>query len=141
MPVRPGAIVASAIGNLGVVSNRFLAVPPAAAPARAARVLTLLSIVGAGACGGLIGFAVTDLSCSNGCTVKAGLIGVAGAIGAAGGVAVVAVLALRAMAEWGATRTPRRIDGTGPDQEPGSGRGRPRNGPGRAETDGLAAPK
>ena len=70
-----------------------------------------------GACGGLIGYAVTDLSCDEGCPATAGAVGLAGAIAAAVGVAVVAVLALRAMAEWQAVRTARRVG------EPGRGRG------------------
>lgn len=87
---------------------------PAAAPSRTARALALAAIVAAGACGGLIGFAVTDLSCDGGCAVAAGLVGLAGAVAAALGVAVVAVLALRAMSEWQAVRTARRIGETEP---------------------------
>lgn len=65
-----------------------------------ARVLAVVAILVAGLCGGLIGFAVTDISCTDGCTTTAGFAGVASAIFGAGGVAIVAVLALRAMAEW-----------------------------------------
>ena len=71
-----------------------------AAPGIGARALGLIAIVIAGLCGGLIGYAVTDLQCDDGCTVLAGVVGVAGAVAAAGGVAVVVVLTLRAMAEW-----------------------------------------
>ncbi|MDG2427267.1 MAG: hypothetical protein P8M16_02465 [Acidimicrobiales bacterium] len=74
-----------------------------AEPSTLARVLALLAIVVAGTCGGLVGHAVTDLQCSEGCPTLAGLIGVSGAILAASGVGLVAVLALRAMAEWQAT--------------------------------------
>ncbi len=74
--------------------------PESAAPSVPARVLALLAIVIAGLCGGLIGYAVTDLQCSDSCTTAAGAIGVLSATGAALGVAVVAVLTLRAMAEW-----------------------------------------
>ncbi len=58
-------------------------------------------IVIAGLCGGLIGYAVTDLQTSGRRRpVLVGLGALLGAVVAAGGVAVVAVLALRAMAEW-----------------------------------------
>lgn len=85
----------------------------AAAPSWAARALALIAIAAAGACGGLIGFAVTDLSCDGGCPAAAGAVGLAGAVAAAVGVAVVAVLALRATAEWRAVRTARRVGGPG----------------------------
>ena len=75
-----------------------------AAPPILARVLALLAIVVAGLCGGLIGYAVMDLQCEDGCTTTAGIVGVLSAAGAAFGVAIVAVLALRAMAEWEATQ-------------------------------------
>lgn len=58
------------------------------------------SIVVAGACGALIGWAVTDLQCSGSCTVQQGLGALVGAAAAAGGVAVIVVLALQALAEW-----------------------------------------
>ena len=54
----------------------------------------------AGLCGGLIGYAVTDLQTTGDAPVLVGLGALLGAVVAAGGVAVVAVLALRAMAEW-----------------------------------------
>jgi hypothetical protein len=70
-------------------------------PSTGARVLAFLSILVGGLCGGLIGYAVTDLQCTDGCGgAKAGLGALVGALMAAGGVAVVAVLVLRAMAEW-----------------------------------------
>lgn len=80
--------------------------PPveSAAPPVLARVLALLAIVVAGLCGGLIGFAVMDLQCDDGCTTTAGIVGVLTAAGTAFGVAIVAVLTLRAMAEWEATQ-------------------------------------
>lgn len=74
--------------------------PTSAAPSLAVRLLGVAAIIIAGVCGGLIGYAVTDLQCDGDCTILAGLIGLAGAIGAAGGVAVVVVLTMRAMAEW-----------------------------------------
>jgi len=71
-----------------------------ALPSTTARVLAFAAIVVAGICGGLIGWAVTDLQCTDGCPVLAGAVGVASAALAAGGVAIVAVLTLRAMTEW-----------------------------------------
>ena len=72
----------------------------AAAPSAPARGLAFGSIIVGGVCGGLIGFAFTDLQCDDGCTAWAGLSGVVGAIVGAIGVAIVAVLVLRAMDEW-----------------------------------------
>ena len=76
------------------------AVPPDSSPSPAARVLAFSAIIVAGACGGLIGFAVMDLSCDGGCTTAAGLVGLGTAVGAAVGTGIVAVLTLRAAAEW-----------------------------------------
>ncbi len=73
---------------------------PAAAPSRAARGLAFGSIVIGGLCGGLIGYAFTDLQCDDGCTALAGLGALVGALAGAIGVAIVAVLVLRAMDEW-----------------------------------------
>jgi hypothetical protein len=64
-------------------------------------VLAFTAIVVGGLCGGLIGYAVADLQCVEGCGgTRAGIGAVVGAVVAAAGVAVVAVLVLRAMAEW-----------------------------------------
>jgi hypothetical protein len=87
--------------------------PPSAAPPLGARVAAFAAIVVAGVCGGLIGYAVTDLGCGGDCKVTAGGIGLGSALLAAVGVAVVSVLVLRAMGEWSATpehlrRTRRR---------------------------------
>jgi hypothetical protein len=73
---------------------------PAATPSTPVRALAFASIVIAGICGGLIGYAFTDLQCEDGCTAAAGLGGVIGAVIGAVGVAIVAVLVLRAMDEW-----------------------------------------
>ena len=63
--------------------------------------MAFLAILAAGATGGFIGYAVTDLQCHNECsTAVPGIGGMVGAVMGAVGVAVVAVLALRAMAEW-----------------------------------------
>jgi hypothetical protein len=71
-----------------------------ALPSVGARVLAFSAIIIAGICGGLIGYAFTDLQCEGNCTVPSGLSAIIGAVVAAGGVAVVVVLALRAMGEW-----------------------------------------
>lgn len=78
-----------------------------AAPPLGARLLALVSILVAGASGGLIGYRVTQLQCDDGCTALAGIVGVVAAVAAAVGVAVVAVLTLRAMAEWEAAEAAR----------------------------------
>jgi hypothetical protein len=83
--------------------------PATAAPPLYARILAVVAIVVAGLCGGLIGFAVMDLQCEDGCTTYAGLIGLGAATLAAGGVAIVAVLTLRAMSEWEATEAQRAV--------------------------------
>ena len=76
------------------------AAPNTAAPPVLARALALVAILIAGLSGGLIGYAVTDLQCNDGCVATAGTVGVLSAAGAAIGVAIVAVLTMRAMAEW-----------------------------------------
>jgi hypothetical protein len=74
--------------------------PGPSGPSAGARLLAFGAIVVAGACGGLIGWAVTDLQCTGDCDTAVGIGGVAGAVLAAGGVAVLAVLVLRALGEW-----------------------------------------
>lgn len=69
-----------------------------AVPSSGARILAFLAICVAGLCGGLIGWAVTDLQTDGSLAPAIG--GLVGAVAAAGGVAIVAVLALRAMTEW-----------------------------------------
>ena len=101
---------------------------PSALPSVAARALAFIAIVLGGLCGGLIGYAVTDLQCGTpeaavevdsdgrpvegaaiperdpddaaGCRTLAAVGGLVGAAVGAGGVAVISVLVLRAMAEW-----------------------------------------
>ncbi len=73
---------------------------PSALPSTGARVLAFLAIIVGGACGGLIGYAVTDLQCGGDCTTLSGVGGLIGAVVGAIGVGVVSVLALRAMSEW-----------------------------------------
>jgi hypothetical protein len=71
-----------------------------ALPSTGARVLAFLAILIGGICGGLIGYAITDLQCAGDCGTGKGIGGLVGALIGAIGVAVVAVLALRAMGEW-----------------------------------------
>jgi hypothetical protein len=74
--------------------------PASALPPVLARALAFVAILVGGACGGVIGAAVTDLQCTGDCTNPSALGGLFGAIVGAAGVAVVAVLGLRAMGEW-----------------------------------------
>lgn len=80
-------------------------------PTPLARVAAVAAIVVAGACGGLIGWAVADLQCTGACGAPQSAGAVVGAALAAGGVAVIAVLALQALAEWRAQEGRRRPEG------------------------------
>jgi hypothetical protein len=73
---------------------------PGGLPSRVAYVLAFLSVVFAGAFGGIIGYGLVDIGCDGDCgfAVFGGLV-VGGLIGAVG-VGVVAALVLRAMSEW-----------------------------------------
>lgn len=77
--------------------------PRSALPGRRARVVATLAILLAGVCGGLIGYALVDVSCSGDCGWQLGLGALVGAVASAGGVAVVTSLTLRAMHEWRTT--------------------------------------
>ena len=76
------------------------AVPRSALPGRRARAVAMLAILLAGVCGGLIGYALVDVSCSGDCGWQLGVGTFVGAVASASGVAVVATLTLRAMHEW-----------------------------------------
>ena len=91
-------------------------VAPSALPSTGARALAFASILLAGACGGLIGWAITDLQCEGACTAPTGIGMLVGALIGAGGVAIIAMLGLRAMAEWKAIERQRR-HGVAPDAE------------------------
>jgi hypothetical protein len=73
---------------------------PGGLPSRGAYVFAFVSVVFAGAFGGIIGYGLVDIACHGSCgaAVIGGLF--AGALIAAGGVGVIAVLVLRAMSEW-----------------------------------------
>lgn len=87
-----------------------------ALPGRRARAVAALAILLAGVCGGLIGYALVDVSCTGDCGWQLGVGTLVGAVASASGVAVVASLTLRASHEWrsgrraasGATRRPVR---------------------------------
>ncbi len=81
-----------------------------ARPSSSARLLTVASVLVAGVCGGLIGWAVADLQCSGDCTVQTGIGGLIGAVLAAAGTALICVLAIQAMAEWREQEGRRRVD-------------------------------
>jgi hypothetical protein len=83
-----------------VVDELPVTVTPMSGPSKPSQALAFSSIILGGACGGLIGFAFTDLQCSGSCTSASGLSALIGAVVGAGGVGVVSILALRAMNEW-----------------------------------------
>jgi hypothetical protein len=95
---------------------------PTALPSVTARVLGFVAILLAGAAGGFIGYAFTDLQCHGSCATPDAIGAVIGAVVGAIGVAIVVVLALRAMGEW--RSTPRRV--TGPDRPAIAPQKRPR---------------
>jgi len=74
--------------------------PRSALPGRRARAVATLAILLAGVCGGLIGYALVDVSCTGECNWQQGVGALVGAAVGASGVAVVASLTLRAMHEW-----------------------------------------
>jgi hypothetical protein len=120
---------------------------PTALPSVTARALAFLAILLGGLCGGLIGYAVTDLQCGTpevvvplddagqpvpgaqvperdeddeaGCRTLASIGGLVGAALGAGGVAIVSVLVLRAMAEWR-----RELEVDDPDDDDAAAPGR-----------------
>jgi hypothetical protein len=104
VPEPPGAIPSPPVDDEparnGSSDRRDGTLVPGGLPSRCAYVLAFLSVVVAGAFGGIIGYGLVDIS-ANGDAGAASLVGlvVGGLIGAIG-VGVVAVLVLRAMAEW-----------------------------------------
>jgi hypothetical protein len=73
---------------------------PPGLPSRTAYLLAFLSVVIAGALGGIIGFGLVDVSCEGDCELAKVSGTFVGSVVAAVGVGVVAVLVLRAMSEW-----------------------------------------
>ena len=101
-------------------------------PSPLARGIGFAAILLAGAAGGFIGYAVTDLQCSGDCAVNTGIGGLVGAVFAAIGVGIVVQLALKAMHEW---RTVQASGGAAAERQrqrarerraPAESRGRPR---------------
>ena len=85
-------------------SKRTLELPKAdhlfTSPPRHIQVFSFVAILIGGLCGGLIGYAFTDLQCSEGCSNLSGISAIIGALIGAGGVGIVSVLVLRAVTEW-----------------------------------------
>jgi hypothetical protein len=104
VPEPPAAIPSPAVNDEparnGSSEGHDGALVPGGLPSRGAYALAFLSVVVAGAFGGIIGYGLVDIGCTGDCglAVVVGLV-VGGLIGAIG-VGVVAVLVLRAMAEW-----------------------------------------
>jgi len=78
-------------------------------PSVKARILAIVAIVVSGLCGGLVGYAVTDLQCEKGCDALSGSVGLGSALLAAAGVSVVTNLALKAMSEWKTTERQQSV--------------------------------
>jgi hypothetical protein len=101
-------------------------------PSPLARGIGFVAILLAGAAGGFIGYAITDLQCSGDCTVNTGIGGLVGAIIAAVGVGIVVQLALKAMHEWrtvqatGGAEAERQRQRARERRAPATSRGRPR---------------
>ena len=96
------------------VTNLPVTATPMSGPSKPSQALAFGSILLGGFCGGLIGFAFTDLQCSGSCTGASGISALIGAIVGAGGVGVVSILALRAMNEWKSKSDPE-TDPSGKD--------------------------
>ncbi len=95
---------------------------PNAGPSTLARVGAVLAVVISGACGGLIGYAVTDLQCED-CATWSAVGALVGAVGASVGVAIIVTLTIRATAEWRAIEARERAQAQHPppqdlDQSP-----------------------
>ena len=78
-------------------------------PSVKARLLAITAITISGLCGGLVGYAVTDLQCENECDTLSGSIGLGSALLCALGVSIVANLALKAMSEWKTTERQQSV--------------------------------
>ena len=78
-------------------------------PSVKARVLAVVAITVSGLCGGLVGYAVTDLQCESKCDAVSGSIGLGSALLSAGGVSIVTNLDLKAMSEWKTTELQQSV--------------------------------
>lgn len=74
--------------------------PLSALPSRTARATAFVSILVAGAFGGVIGYMLVKVQCSGGCHWQKGLGTFIGSVSFALGMSIVAVLTLRALGEW-----------------------------------------
>lgn len=84
-------------GYHGVVSEQR---PLSALPSPLARIVAFVSILLAGAAGGIIGYALVDIQYDGDRDAILGIGILAGSVVAAGGTAIIAVLVLRAVGEW-----------------------------------------
>ena len=73
---------------------------PPTMPSRTAFLVSVASVVVAGAFGGIIGYGLVGISSDKSTSSERLLGALLGAVVAAGGIGIVAVLVLRAMAEW-----------------------------------------
>lgn len=71
-----------------------------ALPSRTARGIAFVAILFSGIAGGVLGFGIVDIQCSNSCAVPHGIGIFSGSVLIAGGTAIVCVLALRVLGEW-----------------------------------------
>ena len=80
-------------------------------PSRGAVALAFLGVVVAGVLGGMIGYGLADIMCTDDCGPMLAVGTIVGAALAAAGVGVVAVLVMRAMVEWKRTPPPDEMPG------------------------------
>tara|TARA_Y100001970_G_scaffold242372_1_gene306740 strand:+ start:196 stop:621 length:426 start_codon:yes stop_codon:yes gene_type:complete len=99
------------------VTNLPVTSTPMSGPSKPSQAMAFGSILLGGLCGGLIGFAFTDLQCSGSCTGATGISALIGTIVGAGGVGVVSILALRAMNEWKSKSDPKTDTSNGKDDQ------------------------
>ena len=128
-PATPGSIADQATAD---AIERDAGETAPTLPSPLARGIGFAAILLAGAAGGFIGYAVTDLQCTGECTVNTGIGGLVGAIIAAIGVGIVVQLALKAMHEWrtvqakGGPEAERQRQKARERRTPPETRGRPR---------------
>ena len=125
----PGSIAA---GSTSAALERDEGETAPTLPSPLARAVGFAAILLAGAAGGFIGYAVTELQCTGDCTVSTGIGGLVGAVIAAIGVGIVVQLALKAMHEWrtvqakGGPEAERQRQKARERRTPPETRGRPR---------------
>ena len=128
-PAAPGSIADRA--TVEAISHDVGETAPTL-PSPLARGIGFAAILLAGAAGGFIGYAVTDLQCTGDCSVNTSIGGFVGAVFAAVGVGIVVQLALKAMHEWrtvqagGGAAAERQRQRARERRAPAESRGRPR---------------